>query len=149
MYPSVAPPAHILIVEDDPAIGDMLTLLLEEEGYDVTWCPSASAAVMFLIPTAPDTALPDLLLLDLQLGASSAVTLLPHLAVALPTVPPVIIISAAEEHVVDAAVISLGAVAGLRKPFAPDDLVRLVGATCAALRAAPAIASGRGDHMGS
>lgn len=72
---------HILIVEDDAAIGDMLVMLLESEGYRVSWRRSVATALAVLLPSADaprlpgvDPGRPDMILLDLQLGASSGVT---------------------------------------------------------------------------
>jgi CheY-like chemotaxis protein len=54
---------RILIVEDDAAIRDALTLLLNDEGYAVVGVPNGLEALRHLKENAP----PDLILLDLSM----------------------------------------------------------------------------------
>ena len=51
--------AAVLVVEDDPAIGDAVTTSLRQHGYDVTWARDGAAATDELERTVPE-----LLLLD-------------------------------------------------------------------------------------
>ena len=54
---------RILIVEDDAAIRDALTLLLKDEGYAVVGAPNGLEALRHLKENGP----PDLILLDLMM----------------------------------------------------------------------------------
>ena len=53
---------HILIVDDDPYIGDMLTEVLTREGYRVSRAYSGTEALLLLGQGKPDLALLDLML---------------------------------------------------------------------------------------
>lgn len=120
---------YILLIEDDAAIGDMLTLLLDLEGYRVTWCRTAAAALAVLVPATPSRAelpSPDLILLDLALGTSSGVTLMQHVAALGHPVPPIVVLSAGDAQVLESSAATLGAVATVRKPFMPAELVQVL-----------------------
>jgi len=57
--PSAAGPRHILLVDDDPALRLLLTVLLEEEGFQVTPAADGEAALAVLQTTVPDVLLTD------------------------------------------------------------------------------------------
>src|SRR5882757_2049331 len=61
--PTVGSKRRILVVEDDRAIREALTQLLESEGYDVHGCNDGVAALERLRAAAA----PDVILLDLRL----------------------------------------------------------------------------------
>jgi DNA-binding response OmpR family regulator len=111
----VAPPL-ILVVEDDPLIGDLLCDVLEEHSYRCVTVSSADSAL-----TALETLRPALITLDLGLPGVSGRTLLLLLRANAQTRDiPVIIISAERviEHHLRAA-----SQAVLAKPFDIDQLV--------------------------
>jgi two-component sensor histidine kinase len=58
--------AVILIVEDDPATGQLLCGFLESEGYDVRWTAASDEAVALV-----EQSIPDLVLLDVMLPTSN------------------------------------------------------------------------------
>ena len=60
----------MLLVEDDPSIGQAMTDAIESHGYRVTWCRSGSSAT-----AAVDAELPDLVLLDAGLPDVDGFTL--------------------------------------------------------------------------
>jgi two-component system phosphate regulon response regulator PhoB len=62
--------ARILVVEDEPAIAELLTLNLRHAGYEVQAAADSHAA-----QCAIDSALPDLVLLDWMLPGESGITL--------------------------------------------------------------------------
>jgi DNA-binding response OmpR family regulator len=41
-------PAHILLIEDDPAISELMELVFQDEGYAVTVCASPRQAITLL-----------------------------------------------------------------------------------------------------
>lgn len=59
-------PAHLLIIEDDPAVGRSLRTGLEREGYTVTWQQTATAGVNFAREHQPH-----LIILDVRLPDGS------------------------------------------------------------------------------
>lgn len=59
-----APPhRRILVIDDDPALSEMLTILLEDEGYHVTVAPNGKVALQELSTIAQPCAI----LLDLNM----------------------------------------------------------------------------------
>ena len=53
---------RILVVDDDPGISEMVALLLESEGYDVTVCANGSSVVALYRVERPDLVLLDVML---------------------------------------------------------------------------------------
>ena len=104
---------HILIVDDDPSIGDMLSELLAREGYRVSRAWSGTEALLVL-PRAK----PDLVLLDLMLPGLNGEQVLPRLRGI-----PVIVVSA-KVDVQDKVDLLLGGAADyVTKPFEPKELL--------------------------
>lgn len=123
---------HILVVEDDDAVGDMLTMLLEGEGYDVTLVRTAQAALPMLLPVViecgapPAVSLtaaprPAVVLLDLHLPDMSGEELIEH--VAIHDIPPIIVLSAKSDQALEAATTMQHVRRVLAKPFPVDDLL--------------------------
>jgi DNA-binding response OmpR family regulator len=123
---------HILVVEDDAAVGDMLTMLLEGEGYDVTLVQTAQAALHMLLPvaiqcgTSPPVAVtatprPAMVLLDLHLPDMSGEELIEHIAIH--DIPPIIVLSAKPDQALEAANAMQHVRRVLAKPFPVDDLL--------------------------
>ena len=54
--------AHILVVDDDPRITDLLRRILAYEGYSVATAASGDAALMSTIEHAPNLILLDIML---------------------------------------------------------------------------------------
>ena len=79
-------PKRILIADDDPGIGDMLQMMLEEAGYEVEIQEDGHAVQQMQRP------LPDLLFLDIRLSGTDGLTICRYLKSqeathALPTIP--------------------------------------------------------------
>ncbi len=104
---------HILIIDDDVPIGDMLAELLGREGYRVSRAYSGTEALLVL-PRAK----PDLVLLDLMLPGLSGEEVLPQLRGV-----PVIVVSA-KVDVQDKVDLLLGGAADyVTKPFDSKELL--------------------------
>ena len=116
---------HILVVDDDIHIGNLLQEALEGEGCRVSRAYSGSEAVLAL-----ERERPDLVLLDLMLPGLSGEEVLPRLAGV-----PVIVVSAKADTDSKAALLLGGAADYVTKPFALRELLARVAVR---LREAPA-----------
>lgn len=106
----------ILIVEDDPAIGNALSSDLADDGYGVTWVGTLKAARQ----SARNLNF-DLLLLDLNLPDGLGFEFCKEYRAESPQIPIIIITAKTDE---DTAVkgLSLGATDFIRKPFGRREL---------------------------
>lgn len=106
----------ILVVDDDPTIGDLIQEVLEGAGYGVQRAYSGTEALLVL-----ERRRPDLVLLDLMLPGLSGEALLPRLEGL-----PVIVVSA-KAAVGDKVSLLLGGAADyLTKPFDTQELLARV-----------------------
>src|SRR6266566_3739810 len=108
--------AHILVVDDDPRITDLLRRFLAYEGYSVSIAASGDEA---LTRTLEHT--PDLIVLDILLPALSGLEVAQRLRAAGDNVP--ILMLTARYSVADRVEgFEMGADDYLVKPFAPEEL---------------------------
>jgi DNA-binding response OmpR family regulator len=112
--------ATVLIAEDDPVIGQILQQLLSDEGYSALVVVDGQAALDLAL-----TRQIDLILLDLQMpvldGESFCRAYRERGGSA-----PVLLLTAAAEAIVRAAVTACGAAGHIPKPFDVDDVVATV-----------------------
>ena len=87
---------NVLLVEDDPALGDVTVESLTLLGHDVTWMKSAAAAFDALHVQHSF----QVVLLDLRLGDASGDSIFDQLQLLKITYPPVIVLSAEPAAVV-------------------------------------------------
>jgi CheY-like chemotaxis protein len=109
---------RILIVDDDPAIGEVLQLMLEGEGYDVDIQVDGQIVQQMQEP------FPDLLFLDIRVSGTDGQTICQYLKSQPATRHiPIIFLSAHQDtqHLARKA----GADDFLAKPFQMDDLLAL------------------------
>jgi DNA-binding response OmpR family regulator len=106
---------RVLVIEDDPIIGEMLTLYLTEENFDVQRVETARDGKQAL-----DTFQPDILLLDLMLPDASGTELCAEFRQL--TAIPIIVISMKPSVTVRIQAISYGADDFLVKPFSMQEL---------------------------
>ncbi len=107
---------HILVIDDDIHISDLLNELLHAEGYSVSRAYSGTEALLMLSQQKPD-----LILLDLMLPGLSGEDLLPKLSGI-----PVIVVSA-KGDVTDKVGLLLGGAADyITKPFDNAELLARV-----------------------
>lgn len=104
---------HILVIEDDLPIGELLEEVLTKEGYRVTRAYSGTEALLAL-----SAARPDLVLLDLMLPGLSGEAVLPHLKDV-----PVIVVSAKNDTASKVGLLLDGAVDYVTKPFEVQELL--------------------------
>ena len=103
----------IAIIDDDVHIGDVLTEILENEGYAVTRAYSGTEALYLLSQSKPD-----LVLLDLMLPGLSGEEVLPHIKDI-----PIIVLSAKVDVQDKVNLLLGGAVDYVTKPFSTEELL--------------------------
>ncbi len=81
-------PIHVLMIEDDPSIGEMYRFQLEHDGYRVSLATTGQVGFSTLSGESPD-----IVLLDLLLPDQSGFDVLAALNERLPNHPPVVILS--------------------------------------------------------
>ena len=105
--------SHILIIDDDVHIGNMLEELLLREGYQVSRAYSGTEALLTL-----SGAKPDLVLLDLMLPGLSGEEVLPKIEGV-----PVIVLSARADTESKVSLLLDGAADYITKPFDSKELL--------------------------
>lgn len=105
--------SHILIVDDDIHINEMLDEVLIQKNYMVSHAYSGTEALLFLADVKPD-----LILLDLMLPGLSGEELLPHISDI-----PVIVMSAKADVKNKVSLLLGGAVDYITKPFDTKELL--------------------------
>ena len=109
-------PEHILVVEDDPQIADLLRRGLIYEGYSVAVAADGPAGL-----TAARDRPPDLVLLDLMLPGMDGLTVCARLRAA--SSVPILILTARDAVPDRVKGLDAGADDYLVKPFAPSELI--------------------------
>jgi two-component system alkaline phosphatase synthesis response regulator PhoP len=112
----------VVIVEDDPAIAEGLSLNLKLQGYRTDVAGDAEAAVPLV-----DSVRPDLVLLDISLPKQSGIWVLETVRGA-GNLVPVIVLSARQDEFDKVAALQLGADDYVTKPFALAELLARVAA---------------------
>lgn len=115
-------PRLVLIVEDDPTIGDVLTMAFNDErGYRAVRVATADEALARMAET-----IPDLLVVDIQLPDMSGIELYDRVRAdpRLEALPVVFETGAGREHAQELR--DRGIATYVRKPFDLEELVRFV-----------------------
>lgn len=109
----------IMIVEDEPAIRDMLKFVLHSQGFSVNCCEDVQAAKQSIKLTPPD-----LILLDWMLPGTSGIEYAKVLKQASETQNiPIIMLTAKAEEENKILGLEVGADDYITKPFSPRELV--------------------------
>ena len=111
--------AHILIVEDEPSIAEVVTLYLRRAGYQVTQVEDGQQALDFL-----EGSIPDLVVLDLMLPEVDGLGVTRWLRNRSDV--PIIMLTARREEADRIAGLEMGADDYVVKPFSPQELVSRV-----------------------
>jgi CheY-like chemotaxis protein len=115
------PAARILVIDDNPAVVDILVTMLGEEGYRVSGAVTKDEGLKLFILSHPD-----LVLLDIALrGTSNGIEVLKRIRSISPTTP-VIVVSGMADPVRARQALELGALAYVDKPFDLAYLKRVV-----------------------
>jgi len=111
--------SHIVVVEDEPAIAELIAMNLRHAGHRVTLAASAEQAQREV-----DSVLPDLVLLDWMLPGQTGLALARQWRSAERTRElPVILLTARSEETDKVAGLDAGADDYLTKPFSPKELM--------------------------
>ena len=110
----------ILVIDDEPAIRDMLKIALDAAGFKVVLAEDAKQAYPIIIDTPPD-----LILLDWMMPGTSGIELLRRLRRDEINVP-VIMLTAKVEEASKISGLDSGADDYIAKPFSPRELVSRV-----------------------
>ena len=116
--------AAILIVEDDAAVRNLMTVTMETQGYQYRLAGTGNEALIELT-----THRPDIMLLDLGLPDMEGVDIIRK--VRSWSAMPVIVISARSEDADKVEALDAGADDYLTKPFSVDELRHACGWRCA------------------
>jgi len=119
---AVPPAAHLLVVDDEPAVLDLVKTMLERKGYQTTTCSSATEAIA-AVKASPGIF--DILLTDLSMPGKSGIDLLHEVTAADDSVVKIVMTGFAT---VDTAVDCLreGAYDFIQKPIRLAELAALV-----------------------
>lgn len=110
----------VLFVDDDLALGSIVTLALEDAGYEVHYQTSLAG-----IRTVTAEMQPDIVVLDVEIGAKNGIDAIPELKQIAPEVPVLVVSSHVEsDNVVKA--LEVGALTYLKKPFEMAELLAYI-----------------------
>jgi two-component system OmpR family response regulator len=130
--------ANILLVEDEPAIQELIAVNLQHAGHHVIRARDAEGALGIV-----KSALPDLLLIDWMLPGMSGVSLARQLRQEERTRQiPIIMLTARSEEADKIAGLEAGADDYLTKPFSPRELLARIRALLRRSRANETVADG-------
>jgi DNA-binding response OmpR family regulator len=123
---------HVLVVDDDPTVSDVVRRYLEQDGCRVRLAADGLAAL-----AAVDAERPDLVVLDLMLGGLGGLDVCRRLRHDRPTLPVVMLTALGEES--DRVLgLEVGADDYVTKPFSPRELVLRVRSVLRRTSAPPA-----------
>ena len=111
---------HILMVEDDAAVGNLIATTLETQNYQFHRAKTGASALVDALSYRPDV-----MLLDLGLPDMDGLDVLKELS-GLPQEVPVIIISARDRESEKVKALDMGADDYVTKPFSTQELVARV-----------------------
>lgn len=120
--PSETPSSgSILIVDDEPAVAEMLRDIFVSQGYEVDAATNGGDAVMLASLSRPDA-----VVLDIKLPDTTGAEVLARLR-ELDDSIPVVMLSGSDDEDLARALLKAGAMDYLRKPFQFDQLLQAVG----------------------
>jgi DNA-binding response OmpR family regulator len=119
MIPAVTDSAHVLVVDDEPMVREVVVAYLEREGFRVDEASTGRAALKCIEESSPD-----LVVLDVMLPELDGFSVLSELRRSRDV--PVILLTARTEEPDRVAGLELGADDYVVKPFSPRELVARV-----------------------
>jgi two-component system, OmpR family, response regulator MtrA len=134
----VAMKARVLVVDDDPALAEMLTIVLRGEGFETAVVSDGTKAMPALRELKPD-----LVLLDLMLPGMNGIDVCK--AIRSESVVPIVMLTAKSDTVDVVLGLESGADDYIVKPFKPKELVARLRARLRRTDAEPAEVLAIGD----
>jgi len=110
----------ILVVEDEPSVGDALRLVLESNGYEVVLVTKGQDGIEQARCRSFGFSVVDLFLTDV-----SGYDVIKNLLTLQPQIPIILVTAHFSPQVCEEAR-KLGAIGGLAKPFAPAEILKLI-----------------------
>ena len=110
----------ILIVDDEPAVAEMLRDIFMAQGYDVDGASNGGDAVMLASLSRPDA-----VILDIKLPDTTGAEVLARLQEHDDSIP-VVMLSGSDDEDMARGLLKAGAIDYIRKPFQFDQLVQAV-----------------------
>ncbi|MGA4668643.1 MtrAB system response regulator MtrA [Propionibacteriaceae bacterium Y1923] len=107
---------HVLVVDDDAALAEMLQIVLVQEGFEASWCNTGLQALQVFRETKPD-----LVLLDLMLPGRDGVQICRDIR--LESGVPIIMLTARTDTRDVVTGLEAGADDYVSKPFKPKELL--------------------------
>jgi len=115
-----SPRGSILIVDDEPAVAEMLRDIFMAQGYDVDGASNGGDAVMLASLSRPDA-----VILDIKLPDTTGAEVLARLHEHDDSIP-VVMLSGSDDEDMARGLLKAGAMDYIRKPFQFDQLVQAV-----------------------
>lgn len=110
----------VLFVDDDVALGNIVTMALEDSGYEVHYQTSLTA-----IKPVIQELTPDIIVLDVEIGNKNGIDITPELKIIAPEIPILFVSSHIDTSEVVKA-LNAGGVAYLKKPFEIEELIAYI-----------------------
>jgi len=129
--PLATPTGHVLVVDDEPMVREVVCQYLENDGHDVTWADDGTVALELL-----ERDVFDLVVLDVMLPGVDGLTILQRLRSR--TTTPVIMLTARGYEGDRVLGLGLGADDYVVKPFSPRELSARVTSVLRRAHATPA-----------
>ncbi len=118
MKPQMRPPESVLVIEDDASIAELLRIVLERRGYNVSVTSDCASATAIL-----GTSVPELILLDLMLPDGDGLEVLRWLRDDVGSAVPVVVLTGFRQEEKALRAFDLGAADFISTPFRPRELV--------------------------
>ena len=115
-----SPRGSILVVDDEPAVAEMLRDIFEAEGYAVDGASNGGDALMLASLSRPDA-----IILDIKLPDTTGAEVLARIQ-ELDDSIPVVMLSGSDDEDTARALLKAGAMDYIRKPFKFDQLLQAV-----------------------
>jgi len=113
---------HILMIDDDHVFAGLIGDALKLSGHDVRRVPTMESGIGALLEHRYD-----IMLLDLDLGATRGETMIRRMQGLGERLPPIVILSGQPAAVLAAATKSTEAAAAVRKPCTIEELLAAIG----------------------
>lgn len=110
----------VLFVDDDVTLGKIVTLALDESGYETHYQSSLIAIHSVILELNPD-----IIILDVEIGNKNGIEITPELKAIVPNTPILFVSSHVDSSDVVKA-LNAGAIAYLKKPFDIEELLAYI-----------------------